>query len=126
MVVISTKITVGAYIRAKRRAANLTLREVAKAINVSEVFLGEVERDVRLSVKPERLLQLEQQIPGFSALEAQRQTADSRPVQLSLSDAPPQYKELGLALARRMQRQDLKQRELDELRRILLGDASDD
>src|SRR5262249_33354680 len=101
-----SKPTIGAYIRAKRKSAGLTLREVATAIGVSEVFLGEVERDVRTSVKPERLLQLEQQIPGFSALEAQRQVVDARPLQLTLTDAPPQYKELGLALARRMQRQD--------------------
>lgn len=116
----------GKYLKSKRLAANLSLRDVANRIGVSFVFLGEVERGVRTMVKRERWPALEQAIPGFSVAEAERVATEDRPIQLSLADAPPQYKNLGLALARRIDKRDLRQTDFDELLRILNGGADDD
>lgn len=118
--------TVGTYIRSKRLASGLSLRDVADRIGVSHVFLGEVERDVRKSIKRERLDQLAEVIPGFSATEAERIMSKTQPVKLSLEDAPPAYHELGLALARRIEKRDLKPSQLAELRRILIGGHEDE
>jgi transcriptional regulator with XRE-family HTH domain len=118
--------SIGQYLRQKRREAGLTLREVASSIGVSEVFLGEVERGVRPSVKPERLLQLQEAVPGFSATEAEARLVGSRAMKLDLRDAPPEYQQLGVALARRIDRRDIPVRDLEDLMRILRGGDDDD
>jgi transcriptional regulator with XRE-family HTH domain len=111
----------GAYLRAQRVAAGLSLRQVADALGVSHVYLGEVERGVRGPIAKERWPQLLQAIPSLSQVELERRAATTRPLQLALSEAPPKYQDLGLALARRIQEQDLSQTELDNLLRILRG-----
>ena len=117
--------TFGAYLRKKRIEAGLSLRDVSRYVGVSAVFLGEVERGVRVSIKQSRWQALEEAIPGFSGEEVQRLLAETRPMQLSLQGAPPQYQNLGLALARRLEQQDLKKAELDELMRILCGNGGE-
>ena len=77
---------VGAYIRTRRTAARLTIRAVAAAIGVSEVYLGDVERG-RRTMTLERLLQLEQNVPGFSALDASRLTSEGRPTPYPVQDS---------------------------------------
>jgi hypothetical protein len=44
-------------------------------------------------------------------------------VRIDLSDAPPEYQDLGLALARRIERRDLEPTEVKSLLRILRGGA---
>lgn len=118
----------GLYLRGKRLSAGLSLRDVADAMDppISHVALAEVERGVRAGLKRERWDELERVIPGFSAAEAESLSVKDRPIQLSLKDAPPQYQSLGLALARRIDRRDLKANELDEIMRILGQKGVDD
>jgi transcriptional regulator with XRE-family HTH domain len=116
----------GRYLKKKRADAGLSLREVSAASGISFVFLGEVERGVRPMIKRDRWPALEQAIPGFSVLEVERQTSHERGVQLSLEDAPPQYRNLGLTLARRIESRDLKDSQLDELLRILGAGTDED
>jgi hypothetical protein len=52
-------------------------------------------------------------------------TTESRPMQLSLDTAPKAYQDLGLALARRIERRDLRADDLQEILRIL-GREGDD
>src|SRR5579883_884013 len=99
--------TFGQYLRAQRIKSGKSLRKVADEIGVSHVFLGEVERGERAPLKRERWPQLVAAIPGVTIVDLERHCAVTRPVQLSIDDAPPQYQDLTLALARRIQKRDL-------------------
>lgn len=118
--------TPGEYVRAKRLAAGLSLRDVATTIRVSHVFLGEFERGIRQTLKRERLESLEDAIPGFSLKEFDRLSSYVRPLRISLEDAPPEYRDLGMVLARRIANKDLKPSELSNIMRILSGCDEDD
>ncbi len=116
----------GRYLRKRRIAAGMSLREVADAMSVSHVLIAEVERGVRTSLKRERWKQLAEIIPGFSEDEIEREMAPLRGVQLELTDAPRAYLDLGLALARRIDRRDLRPAELDALLSILNSEDDDE
>lgn len=116
----------GEYLKRKRVAAGLSLRDVANYIGVSHVTLGEVERGDRPGLKRERWDLLAEVVPGFSVAEVERQMATERPLQLDLSDAPPKYQRLGLELARRMERRDLTESDLDLIMRMLRGTNDDE
>ncbi len=111
----------GAYLREKRVAARLSLREVAHALGISHVYLGEVERGVRGPLRPEHWSALLKTIPGLSRTELERHAAASRPLQVDLADAPPAYQDLALALARRFKRRDLSEPEITRLLKLLGG-----
>lgn len=116
----------GIYLRSTRCAAGLSLRHVADSIGVSHVYVGEVERGVRGPMKPEKWLLLAKVVPGFSAAHAGRLVASEQPVQLHLQDAPPQYQDLGVALARRIESRDIAPSDMNQIRRILgLGEPDD-
>jgi len=112
----------GNYVRARRVAATLSLRSVADRVGVTHVYLGEVERGVRPPLNKKHWPALIEAIPGITETELERMAAQTKPVQLALEDAPPRYQELGLALARRIERRDLENREIDELLRLLKGE----
>ncbi|NKB82821.1 MAG: helix-turn-helix domain-containing protein [Nitrospirales bacterium] len=114
----------GRYIRAERVAADISLRKAAKALNVSAVYLGEVERGVRPPLKEDHWDALIRAIPTIDRDTLERLTVKSRPVQLDLRDAPPQYQDLGLALARRIDKKNISTDELEKLIRIL-GDQNE-
>src|SRR5262249_14591405 len=111
----------GRYIRGKRVDAELSLRHVADQLGVSHVYLGEVERGVRGPLAKDRWPDLIRAIPGVIEEELERAAATTRPLQLLLGHAPPRYQDLGLALARRIEKQDLSKTQLDQLLRILRG-----
>jgi transcriptional regulator with XRE-family HTH domain len=111
----------GQYLRSKRVAAGLSLREVADKIGVTHVYLGEVERGVHATM-PERWWGgLTEHIPGVTREDLARYAANVRPLQLDLSHAPPRYQDLGLALARRIQDRDLSGKDVSRLLEILRG-----
>ena len=114
----------GTYLRTKRVAAGLSLRAVADALEITHVYLGEVERGVRGPLNRKHWSKLRQAVAGISRDELQRLEAVSRPLQLNLQDAPPQYQDLGLALARRMEERDISPRDMKRLMKLLRG--SDD
>ena len=89
------------------------------------MFLGEVERGVRPGVARASWEALADAIPGFSVTEAARLSSTDRPIQLSLENAPPKYRDLGLALARTIEKQDLKSRDIDKILDLLKGDNDD-
>lgn len=109
----------GRYLRHCRVESNLSLRELADRIGVSHVYLGEVERGVRGPMKRERWSALCKAMPSMKAVELERHAKLSRPIQLSLSNAPPTYQNLALALARRLESRDLSQNQLNLLKRVL-------
>ncbi|HEX7666678.1 MAG TPA: helix-turn-helix transcriptional regulator [Polyangiaceae bacterium] len=115
----------GKYLRKKRTDAGLSLRAVSEKTEISFVFLGEVERGVRPGVARASWEALADAIPGFSVTEAARLSSTDRPIQLSLENAPPKYRDLGLALARTIEKQDLKSRDIDKILDLLKGDNDD-
>jgi transcriptional regulator with XRE-family HTH domain len=99
---------------------------VADAVGVSHVTLGEIERGDRPALRRDRWQKLEEALPGFSVVEVEGLMAEERPVQLDLSAASPQYRRLGLELARRIEKKDLSNDEIDKLTRILRGKSDDE
>ena len=115
------KTAFGRYLKTKRAAAGISLRRLADALDISHVYIGEVERGVRPPLKPEWWPKLAKAIPGVTEGDLARHAAESRPVQLNLEEAPPEYRELGLALARRIENQDFSKAELRELMSLIGG-----
>jgi len=114
----------GRYIRSQRSEAGESLRKVAKALDVSAVYLGEVERGVRPPLKEVHWDALIRAVPKIDREVLHRLTTKERPIQLDLRDAPPRYQDLGLALARRIERQNISKIDLEKLFKIL-GDENE-
>lgn len=114
----------GRYIRSKRAEAGVSLRAAAKALGVSAVYLGEVERGVRPPLKEAHWDALIGAVPSIERAVLSRLTAKQRPIQLDLRDSPPRYQDLGLALARRIEKQSLSNIDLEKLFKIL-GDKDE-
>lgn len=109
----------GRYLREKRLAAGLTLREVASRIGLTHVPIVSVEQGARPALARSRWEALEEAIPGFSVAEAERLMAAERPLKLSVEEAPPEYVDVSLAFARRIERRDLSSVEINGLLQIL-------
>jgi|HubBroStandDraft_1064217.scaffolds.fasta_scaffold33289_4 transcriptional regulator with XRE-family HTH domain len=109
----------GAYLRRQRIESGRSLREVAEAVGISHVYLGEVERGVRGPLKPEHWSALVRAVPGLALEELRSHAEASRPLQLDVADAPARYQNLALALARRFERRDLSKAEIAKLLKVL-------
>lgn len=109
----------GRYIRRQRAVADVSLRSVARALGVSAVYLGEVERGVRPPLKEEHWDALIRAVPTIERSTLERLTAKAKPIQLDLRDSPPQYQDLALALARRIEKQNISKVDLEKLISIL-------
>ncbi len=109
----------GAYLRRQRIESGRSLREVAEAVGISHVYLGEVERGVRGPLKPDHWSALVRAIPGLTLEELRSHAEASRPLQLDVADAPARYQNLALALARRFERRDLSKAEIAKLLKVL-------
>ena len=114
----------GRYLRNMRLDADISLRSAAKNIGVSAVYFSEVERGVRPPMKKDRWDALLKAIPTLDAEQHARLAANAKPIQLDLRDAPPKYQDLGLALARRIEKKNLSDTDFERLYSIL-GDKHD-
>jgi transcriptional regulator with XRE-family HTH domain len=108
----------GEFIRLRRTEAGLSLRDVAGKIGITHVQLGQMERG-RSPVQEKYWKPLEKAVPGVTVEKIEEMNSKERPIQLSLAGAPVEYQTLGLALARRIEREDLKASEMKDLLRIL-------
>lgn len=109
----------GRYIRRQRVVAQISLRAAARALSVSAVYLGEVERGVRPPLKVEHWDALIRVVPTIERSTLERLSSKARPIQLDLRDAPPRYQDLALALARRIEKQNISRGDLEKLFTIL-------
>jgi hypothetical protein len=112
----------GSYLRRARVASGRSLRDVAAELKISHVYLGEVERGVRGPLRPEHWDALLRAIPRLKREELERQAAASRPLEVDLSDAPPRYQDLAMALARRLKNRDLTRAQIEGLLKVLKTD----
>ena len=112
----------GSYLRRARVASGRSLRDVAAELKISHVYLGEVERGVRGPLRPEHWGALLGAIPQLTREELERQAAASRPLEVDVSDAPPRYQDLAMALARRLKNRDLSKAQIARLLKVLEAD----
>src|SRR5215831_9813875 len=112
----------GTYLRRARVASGLSLREVAGALKISHVYLGEVERGVRGPLRQEHWGALLKAITALTWGELERHAAASRPLEMDISDAPPRYQDLAMALARRLKNRDLTLGQISRLLKVLRAD----
>jgi transcriptional regulator with XRE-family HTH domain len=69
--------TMGQGLRTARENAGLTLRDVAKKIGVSHVYLGEVERGRQLRVAYKKWSRLVKAIPGLTVKDLDKWDQDN-------------------------------------------------
>jgi transcriptional regulator with XRE-family HTH domain len=112
----------GNYLRQARVANGLSLRQVASALKISHVYLGEVERGVRGPLRQEHWDGLLKAIPTLTRVVLERHAAASRPLAMDISDAPPRYQDLAMALARRLKKRDLTVGQISRLLKVLRAD----
>lgn len=111
----------GALVREHRVAARLSLTDVAEAIGVKKVYVGEVERGERGPFTRDRWSALLKAIPTLSLAMLERAAEASQPVRIDLSRSPMEYQRVGQAFARRAQNQDLDPELLSRLLAMLEG-----
>jgi len=116
--------TFGRYMRDKRIAAGRSLRDLAAELDVSHVYLGEVERGVSKPLREDRWPALVAAVPGITLDGLKRASEITKGVQLELNDAPAVYQNLALSLARRIKTQDLSERRMQQILELL--DRGDD
>ena len=116
----------GNYIRNHRLRAGVSCRRLARGLGISPVFLGEVERGARASLARERWDRLRELIPTITLEGLERNAAKSGVLQLDLIDAPPQYQNIGYALARRIERKTLSGDDCERLLELLGRWGEDD
>lgn len=78
----------GRHIRRMREAAGLSLRDVARGVGVSHVYLGEVERGRRGPILRSRWRALTEAIPGLTMADLQRLAVEEAMAQDSEEHAP--------------------------------------
>lgn len=107
--------TFGAYVRSRRKAAHLSLAEVAEKARLSHQFLSQVERDVGPALRREHWAALVAIIPGLTIAGLERFAARTRPLEIDVTEAPADYLELAVAIAERVRQRDLGPDELATL-----------
>ncbi len=107
----------GSYLRDKRVAAEKSLREIADALSISHVYLGEVERGRRRLLPEKYWKKLAQLIPGVSVSELRKQAVASEPIDPSAVRG--RGRDVVVALARRIEENDLSDSLADELLEVL-------
>ena len=109
----------GTYIRNQRVKCGISLRKLALGLGVTPVYLGEVERGIRSAIARERWDKLIELVPTITRDGLERHAANSTSLQLNLIDASPQYQNIGFALARRIEKRDLSEKECGTLLELL-------
>lgn len=114
----------GRYLRAKRVEAKLSVRRLAELLGISHVYLGEVERGDRGPLDEKYWPTLVRHVPELSTEGLTRAATTSRPIQLDISDSATPYQDLAMALARRIDRQDLDAEDIKKILRLLKDRAT--
>lgn len=91
----------GSYLREKRTASGKSLREVAKVLSISHVYLGEVERGRRRILPKKYWRKLAECIPGITRSELEVYASASEPI--DPASIKGRSREVVVALARRLE-----------------------
>lgn len=111
----------GIYLRHKRVSAGKSIREVARALGISHVYLGDVERGKRRTLPENYWPALIEAVPGITKRELEAHAAESAPIDPISLHGP--VRDIAVALARRLRSRDLTSIEIQQLLCLLNGDS---
>lgn len=94
----------GVYLREARTAAGKSLRDVADALGITHVYLGEVERGRRRSLPEKYWEKLAEVVPGVEVEELEATAAASEPLDPAAMEG--RGREVVVALARALEEED--------------------
>jgi transcriptional regulator with XRE-family HTH domain len=107
----------GAYLREVRTASGKSLREVADALGISHVYLGEVERGRRRTLPEKYWKGLTELLPGVSLEELETLAGASEPLDPVAMEG--RSREVVVALARKLEEGGMSEDLADQLLNIL-------
>jgi len=114
----------GRYMRDVRLKANVSLRDLAKALGVSHVFLSEVERGLRGLARQHwpRLLEM---LPELDPLRLEHMAKLRLPVRSNVADKPAPLQDVCLLFAERVEAGKLTAEQIAAMRAILSKEGSE-
>jgi transcriptional regulator with XRE-family HTH domain len=107
----------GAYLREVRTASGKSLREVADALGISHVYLGEVERGRRRTLPEKYWAALTEVLPQLSPEELESLASASEPLDPVAMEG--RSREVVVALARTLEEEGMSDDLANELLKIL-------
>lgn len=105
----------GKYLREKRTAAGLSLRDVAASADIHFVTLGEVERGVRPRLAETRWRALVKAIPGVTIEGLRSAMSEDQPIKFDVRRASPKCRQLTLTLLQLITNKQLDDDTADDL-----------
>lgn len=112
----------GAYLREMRIASGKSLREVADALRISHVYLGEVERGRRRTLPEKYWKRLAKCLPDISMEELETLAGASEPLDPAAMEG--RSREVVVALARKLEEGDMSDDLATRLLKILQNRGS--
>ncbi len=98
----------GKLLRTERKAAHLSQGELARAIGVSDAYVGEVERGNRPPLAASYWPKIVRALPFLTLAALERAAAQSRPLEIDLAKAEHEVVEIALGLSQRIRAGDLR------------------
>ena len=111
----------GALLRERRVQANLSLRDVARHVGVSHVYLGEIERGISGPLKPDREPALIEAMPTVTQDEL-NEAREASTYQITPATTPAKYGTVTALFARRLKSDDLGDTDINKLMKLLKGE----
>ena len=97
----------GKYLRAQRKAARLSQRDIAKALGLHNSYVSEVESGVRPPLAVDHWNALLKVLPGATYADLARAAAQTRPLEIDLSKSSQPVADVALTLAVRVRSKNL-------------------
>src|SRR4051812_48632244 len=92
----------GKYLRAARKVARVSQRELGTALGVNHSYVSEVESGARAPFPAVHWAAIVKALPGATMAELMRAAAQSRPLEIDLAKSSAKQADLVLALALRV------------------------
>jgi len=115
--------TFGEYLRAKRVAAGRSLRQLADALGITHVYLGEVERGKRRTLPESYWPALVREVPGVTVADLQAAADRSARVSIDPAQHVDEVRDLAIVLARKLATNEITNDEARKVLRILQGEG---
>ena len=115
--------TFGEYLRTRRVAAGKSLRQVADALGITHVYLGEVERGKRRTLPKSYWPGLVREIDGVALIDLGAAAERSATYTVDPADHVDEVRDLAIVLARKLATNDISNDEARKVLRILRGEG---
>lgn len=115
--------TFGEYLREKRLAAGISLRKLADDLEITHVYLGEVERGKRRTLPESYWPDLVRRVPGISEAGLRAAADISAKVTIDPADHQGEVRDLAIVLARKLATGDVSNDKARKMLRILQGEG---